>query len=284
MRTIFHITTESSWVEARKHGYYDCESLHKEGFIHLSRPHQVLRVANFLFKGQRDLVLLQINQDKVIVPVKYEGDDNNKFPHIYGRLNLDAVVGTFPFQEKDYGVDLPPPFKLVQDTLVRPGSLGDEGEIANVHTQAWQQSYREIIPESYLATMPLQFHRRQSWWKHVLSGNTETKLFVAESAQHGVIGFIAVEPGRDPDLQGQGEVGAIYCLNEYKNKGIGSALFKMGLADLASRGFKKCYLWVLEENPTRIFYERVGGVLLSKTKSIELGSLLVEVGYEWELR
>lgn len=114
MRTIFHITTESSWAEAKKRGYYDCESLHKEGFIHLSRPHQVLRVANFLFRGQSNLILLHINQDKVTAPVKYEGDDNNKFPHIYGRLNLDAVIGAFPFQEVNSCFVLPSPFKLTE--------------------------------------------------------------------------------------------------------------------------------------------------------------------------
>lgn len=284
MRTIFHITTELFWAEAQEKGYYECEFLRTEGFIHLSRPHQIIHVANSLFRARPKLLLLQVNQDKVVAPVKYEGDDNNKFPHIYGKLNLDSVIGAFPFQEGDSGFFLPPPFKLVHDTLVRPGSIGDEGEIANVHIQSWQQSYKGIIPESYLATLSLQFRGRQSWWKQVLSGNTETKVFVAESTQHGIVGFVAVEPGRDTDFKEMGEVGAIYCLNEYKNKGIGSALFRMGLEDLSLRGFKRCYLWVLEENPTRAFYERVGGVLLSKTKSIELGVPLVEVGYGWEFR
>jgi hypothetical protein len=41
-------------------------------------------------------------------------------------------------------------------------------------------------------------------------------------------------------------------------------------------------LWVLADNPTRGFYEAMGGVA-SRQKDIEIGgNTLVEVAYEWE--
>lgn len=283
MRTIFHITKRHEWENAKETGQYYCASLVKEGFIHCSRPHQVKSVADNLFKGQDDLVLLQINQEQVSSTVKYEGGDNNKFPHLYGSLNIDAVVAVFSLAENADGFSLPPQFKLVGDTLVRPAILGDEAEITNVNICSWQQSYKQIIPQQYLDSMHLQFRSRYSGMLSILQGKFPGKLFVAESSTHGIVGFIGVGPGRDEDRNGYGEVGAIYCLNEYREKGIGYSLFQMGLKSLADQDFSNCYLWVLEKNPTRSFYEKVGGKLTSRKKIVEIGEPLSEVSYEWSL-
>ncbi|MCB9026248.1 MAG: GNAT family N-acetyltransferase [Bdellovibrionaceae bacterium] len=281
MRTIFHIATKQDWETAKTKGHYRVDSLNVEGFIHLSRPHQVLNVANFLFKNQRNLLLLQVNQELVTAPIKYEGDKDNKFPHLYGPLNLDAVVGIFNFEENKDGFSLPTIFDMVGDTCVRPGCLGDEAEITNVHTHAWQQSYKGIVPDSYLDSRPLSFRSRLVWWKSVVEKKTSAKVFVAESAQNGIIGFCAVEPARDEELKSYGEISAIYCLNEFKNKGIGASLFHRGHAHLKSKNMSKIYLWILKDNPTISFYEKMGGKRMKKEKSIVLGKPLVEVVYEW---
>ncbi len=126
-------------------GSYETSSLHKEGFIHFSRPHQVLRVVNFLFKNRQDMVLLYVSQDKLNSEIRYEGDSTNKFPHLYGQLNFDAVIDVFDFSDKGNGFQLPTDFQMIGDTLIRAAQLGDKSEIANVHTQAWQQSYKGLF-------------------------------------------------------------------------------------------------------------------------------------------
>lgn len=281
MKTLFHIANTEDWIRSQTNGIYECASLQKEGFIHCSLPHQIKSVADYLFKGQNKLVLLQINQDFVNAAIKYEGSENNKFPHIYGPLNLNSVVEVFNFSENQNGFHLPETFQLIGDTLIRPALLGDDAEITNVHIHAWQQAYKDIINPDFLDSLPLQFHKRHSWWKSVLQGKTTTKVFVAESSQHGVVGFIALDRGRDPELSTYGEITAIYCLKEYKNKGIGSALFKKGISYLSLQQYDKGYLWVLEKNPTCLFYERMGGKLLPNKKTIEIGIPLVEVAYGW---
>lgn len=90
---ITHITKRELWDKAKRKGIYVNKSLESDGFIHCSDLNQVIKVANFLFKGQRYLVLLYINEDKVNAEIKYEdlynaGED---YPHIYGPLNIDAV-------------------------------------------------------------------------------------------------------------------------------------------------------------------------------------------------
>lgn len=90
---ILHITTSEAWRQAVELGVYRAASLSSEGFIHCSRPGQVLQVANTIFRGQKGLVLLYIDRGRVAAPVRDENLEGgaDRFPHIYGPLNLDAV-------------------------------------------------------------------------------------------------------------------------------------------------------------------------------------------------
>ena len=79
---------------------YETDSLHARGFIHCSKPEQVISVANFKFRCQTDLVLLYIDTDKVTSEIRYENCEggNELFPHIYGPLNIEAVTHVCDFQ------------------------------------------------------------------------------------------------------------------------------------------------------------------------------------------
>jgi len=96
MMHLFHITTQLQWQQAQQLGEYWAESLETEGFIHTSKRDQVLWVANQFYRGQPDLVLLTIDPAKVRPVIRYETVPDvpvdSEFPHIYGPLNLDAVV------------------------------------------------------------------------------------------------------------------------------------------------------------------------------------------------
>lgn len=282
MRTIFHVTTPEAWAEAQERGAYSAPSLEAEGFIHLSRPQQILGVLGRYYAGREGLLLLQVAQEKVTAPVKYEGAAADPFPHVYGRLNLDSVVGVHGIALKDGKHELLESLQLVGDTLLRAGLPGDEAEIASVHTHAWLQSYAGLIPEAFLSGRPLSFRQRMNWWRLVVSGADAASVFVAESRSHGIVAFCAVQAARDEELAGYGEVGAIYCLQEYKGKGIGAALFRRGLGHLAASGMGRVYLWVLEGNPTIEFYERMGGKRMGgREKTVDFGKPLKEVAYEW---
>lgn len=92
--TIFVTIASAEWERAKAEGYYAPPSLKSEGFIHCSTAVQVEAVANKHFKGKTDLVLVAVDPDKVSAPIKYENpkDGANLFPHIYGRLEVSAVV------------------------------------------------------------------------------------------------------------------------------------------------------------------------------------------------
>jgi uncharacterized protein (DUF952 family) len=102
---IYHITSAKEAGEARHNGYYVPAAFDREGFIHCSHSHQVVAVANRIFQGRSDLVLLEIDptrQDCSVVDENLEGG-SELFPHIYGRLKMSAVLAVHEFPCDRFG-------------------------------------------------------------------------------------------------------------------------------------------------------------------------------------
>lgn len=91
---IYHVVTKNLWKTAQDKGFYEAPSLDLEGFIHFSRQEQVQGVLERYYKGQTDLLLLQVEESKLTANLKYElaPSVNELFPHLFGPLNLDAVI------------------------------------------------------------------------------------------------------------------------------------------------------------------------------------------------
>jgi uncharacterized protein (DUF952 family) len=96
---IFHIVTRNEWELAVARGSYAADSLRAEGFIHCSTIAQVIDTANRFYRGECGLVVLCIDETRVRAELKYEAPAGkygesmrDKFPHLYGELNIDAVV------------------------------------------------------------------------------------------------------------------------------------------------------------------------------------------------
>jgi len=104
---IFHITSRRAWETARERGSYRPASLESEGFIHFSGAHQVVQVANSFYQGQQGLVLLEADtalldaelrwEPPAGLPAPVEGTSEDLFPHLYGPLDLDAVLVVHDF-------------------------------------------------------------------------------------------------------------------------------------------------------------------------------------------
>jgi uncharacterized protein (DUF952 family) len=102
MTNLFHITEASSWQAAQSKGLYLAASLQTEGFIHLSEQSQVKGVGYRFYRGQSGLVLLEIDRDRLTSELRYdEVPGDGTFPHLYGALNLDAVVGVSAFTPEE---------------------------------------------------------------------------------------------------------------------------------------------------------------------------------------
>ena len=110
---IFHITTQMAWDEAQKYGEYRAASLLTEGFVHCSTISQVIPVADNFYKGQTNLLLLMIEPTLLSSTLKWEAPsggtpppgvpEGDQFPHVYGPINLDAVVNTIELKSNPDG-------------------------------------------------------------------------------------------------------------------------------------------------------------------------------------
>jgi len=96
---IYHIATAAEWKAGQEGTMYTPAAFDADGFIHLSGLDQVVDVANRYFRGQRALVLVCVDPDAVEAPITYEdlANQGQLHPHIYGKLNLDAVIRVIPF-------------------------------------------------------------------------------------------------------------------------------------------------------------------------------------------
>lgn len=104
MTIILHITQKEQWERAKLDGIYRGDTLDSEGFIHCSQPTQVVKVANTFFYNQQGLVLLYIDSNKVSSEIRYEEvEEGEQFPHIYGALNVDAVIQVIDFEPGEDG-------------------------------------------------------------------------------------------------------------------------------------------------------------------------------------
>ncbi len=109
MEPILHIATREGWEQAQRRGVYHGDTLAAEGFIHCSTPHQVARVANARFRGVTGLVLLCIDPSQVGPEIRYEeSEPDERFPHIYGPLNADAVSNVVAFEPGPDGTFIVP--------------------------------------------------------------------------------------------------------------------------------------------------------------------------------
>ncbi len=95
MAMIYHLAPVSDWEAAGGLEEYSAESLGSEGFIHCSKDQsQAVEVANRLFKGRDDMLVLELDVDRLVSPIKHEAARSGTvYPHIYGPINTDAVVG-----------------------------------------------------------------------------------------------------------------------------------------------------------------------------------------------
>jgi uncharacterized protein (DUF952 family) len=114
---IVHICPRSDLDAARAVGELRPDSLPAIGFVHCSDPGTAHLPATALFRGHQDLVLLEIDPERVPAPVRWEPGVRDGhvedpsgpwFPHVYGPVPWAAVVAVHPFPPEHDGTFRPP--------------------------------------------------------------------------------------------------------------------------------------------------------------------------------
>lgn len=95
---LFHIAAATAWNDALALGEYRTPDLESTGFIHLCAADQLPFVLQKFFPSPDGFVLLRIDAARLAAPLLYEASEPGMapFPHLYGALNVDAVVKIEP--------------------------------------------------------------------------------------------------------------------------------------------------------------------------------------------
>lgn len=104
--TIYHVVSYDVWMSsARTNDEYLPPTFQQDGFIHCSTLDQIVSTTNAFHKGEKNLLLLEINSQTLRSPLKYDDSPswNQLFPHIYGPLNTNAITAIRNFPPKSDG-------------------------------------------------------------------------------------------------------------------------------------------------------------------------------------
>lgn len=152
--------------------------------------------------------------------------------------------------------------------------------IAQVHVESWRTTYKGIVADATLANMDVELGAQQ-WLARLADEQPGARTFVAIEDDGRVVGFAAGGPVRSQDLVTDAELYAIYLYKESQRNGIGTALLAEVARYLTERGFHSLGVWVLELNPSRMFYEVFGAELIAEKSLTRDGLTLKELGYRW---
>ena len=165
----------------------------------------------------------------------------------------------------------------MDEITIRAARPGDARSIARLDVDTWRSTYAGILTGTYL--VGLSPERRQQGWANVI-GREPRDVRVAVDAEDRILGFgscgkCRAEPGFN------GEVFTLYVDPDRHNCGIGRRLLLALFARLVAQGCGSVIVWVLQDNPARFFYERLGGVLVWRKQFTVGGKTIQALGYGW---
>jgi ribosomal protein S18 acetylase RimI-like enzyme len=173
---------------------------------------------------------------------------------------------------------------------IRRARPADADAIGEAHVAVWRSTYAGILPEDYLASMSAS--RQAAQWR---------RLLAFPAAGHAV--FVAVATGPDsPDLDSgaprvvgfasggrarsgvreAGEIETLYLLEDWRERGVGRRLMRALAAHLNAIGCRSVMLWVLKDNPSRWFYQHLGGRPVAEQIIRFAGEPVMQLGLLWE--
>jgi GNAT superfamily N-acetyltransferase len=163
---------------------------------------------------------------------------------------------------------------------IRTATIADVAAIARVHVESWRTTYKGILPDDYLAD--LGYEQREPLWRRILSKPGRQRLvYVAEDSPGNIVGFASGGRERSGDPVYTGELYAIYLLEGWQRQGIGRQLAVAVVRRLIQRGLRSLLIWVLAQNPSRRFYEALGGRQVREKLETRGDVQLVEIAYGW---
>ncbi len=163
--------------------------------------------------------------------------------------------------------------------IVTPAGPDDVYVLAQVHVQAWRETYPGILPQAYLDRLSVPIHATR-WMSRLIDGD---EITLAAEGPDGLVGYASGDTvTRRGPASADGEITTLYLLRRAQGHGLGRQLMTSLARALAARGAQSLVIWVLRDNlRARGFYEAMGGVLAGERMERVGGWNVPSVGYRW---
>lgn len=171
------------------------------------------------------------------------------------------------------------------DVTIGHARLDEAAGIAAVHVAVWRTAYPGVLPDHTLTGLSqqgLEYHYQRMIQRDpgVMVARV---LGAAASRNPSVIGFASASPSHSGETGlADGEVETLYVLDDWRDQGVGRLLLQAAARHLAGLSCRSMYLWVLADNPSRWFYEHLGGRAAVRSTTQVGGQTLPKIAMVWD--
>jgi L-amino acid N-acyltransferase YncA len=163
---------------------------------------------------------------------------------------------------------------------IRMARPADAAEIANIYVESWRETYAGILPASGLLKMSKPDHTA-IWTRAINASNLRNPTLVAADANANVYGFAGAGNSRDRSLPYEAEIYTLYVAPGFTGQGIGACLMSSMFRLFSKANCRGMIIWALADNPSRFFYEAMGGRLIAERLHPMWGATYREIAYGW---
>ncbi|MFX0076400.1 MAG: GNAT family N-acetyltransferase [Candidatus Hermodarchaeota archaeon] len=170
----------------------------------------------------------------------------------------------------------------------RAATIDDIPVIVKINVDTWRTAYNSIFPVDFLQS--LSYREKELRWRERFTNPKKKEfIYLAETDSKKVIGFsMGSLKQTDQTLKIPGiskyvgELMAIYVLQEFQRRHIGTKLVNLVVERLLERKIYSMIVWVLRDSPYTRFYETLGGRYVGE-KMLEYGGVnYATIAYGWD--
>jgi ribosomal protein S18 acetylase RimI-like enzyme len=164
---------------------------------------------------------------------------------------------------------------------IRRATINDSAGIARVQVDSYRIAYAGIFSQAYLDRFTYE-EQAQDWYDWMMNKPRDL-IFVAQTEMGEIEGYALGRPGLTKIPPYDSELVGMHVLQTFQRQGIGRGLMAKMAEQVQEQGCSSLMLWVLEKNPARSFYEKLGGQLIGEQEiELEEGEKAREVAYGWK--
>ena len=171
---------------------------------------------------------------------------------------------------------------VLDKLIIREATLEDIPEVAKLHVDSWNKTYKGIIEQEHLDNMKNNLDKRIERMKNEFN----LRKMIVVILDNEIVAFseftLTNEFSKDLDIDC--ELCGLYVKNEYLGKGIGSKVFDYVKNIFVENNKKKMGLWCVKENNNAInFYIRKGGTQVKEKPFTLAGKDYSELAFIYNL-